>query len=440
MRKPLLNILLRTLYPKAGAAFSEALSWEYLSADELHQRQTARLCKLLQHCIQNVPYYRNYPVVNEAALSRPFSLETFRAIPPLTKDIIRSNYDAFVSDDAQKRRPYRNTSGGSSGRPLVFLQDRAHYETNVVANKLYSNYLAGKALGQNEVALWGSDIDIRKNSEGVSNSLRNLFYNRVFINCFELTNDKLYDICRAINRHRPTLIWSYVEVLDVLSRFITTHGIEVQSPRVIISTAGTLHKHIRARTQAVFGCPVLNQYGSREVGTVAIECERHEGLHTFPWTHYVEVVDGRLLLTALTNYSMPLLRYDIGDFAQPISSPQCSCGRNTLGFRSIEGRTIEFFRNENGDLVSGQALVHALYFRDFIEKFQIVQEEYGALRVRLVTRDIHKFESQRIDIESKFRELMGCAVAVEWDIVDDIPASGSGKFLYTRCKIRDRFV
>ena len=440
VRKPLLNILLRAVYPQASATFSDALAWEYLSADELYERQTARLRKLLKHCARNVRYYRDCAPLHEAAFCENSSLEAFRAIPPLTKSIIRSHHDGLVSVDAHKRGSYRNTSGGSSGEPLVFIQDRAHYESNVIANKLYSNYLAGKSLGENELILWGADIDIRKNSEGFFNNVRNLFYNRLFMNCFSLTNEKLHDICRVINRYRPVLIWSYVEVLDILSRFVATHDIGIRSPKVIISTAGTLHRHVRARAQAVFGCPVLNQYGSREVGPVAIECEQHEGLHVFPWTHYVELVEGRLLVTALTNYSMPLLRYDIGDFAQPPSSPRCSCGRNTLGLRSIEGRTIEFFRNKNGDLISGQALVHALYFRDFIERFQIIQEDYERILVRVVSQDFREFESQRPEIEARFQELMGGPINVEWDIVDDIPASVSGKFFYTRCRIDDNLV
>ena len=66
-----------------------------------------------------------------------------------------------------------------------------------------------------------------------------------------------------------------------------------------------------------------------------------------PWGNFVEIVDdagrpvppgteGNIVVTCLTNYAMPLLRYRLGDFAELGSD--CSCGRGLPVLKRILGR------------------------------------------------------------------------------------------------------
>ena len=114
-------------------------------------------------------------------------------------------------------------------------------------------------------------------------------------------------------------------------------------------TADTLRDHMRARIERVYGCPVTNRYGSRELGDIAGQCSAVQGLHVFPWANYVEVVDdagrpvgpgeeGELAVTSLINRAMPLIRYRIGDrgiLARP--GEGCSCGRPGQVLERITG-------------------------------------------------------------------------------------------------------
>jgi len=103
---------------------------------------------------------------------------------------------------------------------------------------------------------------------------------------------------------------------------------------------------MREKVEEVFGCPVYNRYGSREVGDIAGECKYHQGLHVLPWGSYVEIVDeagnlvepgveGRILVTCLTNYAMPLIRYDIGDRGALAGEFKCPCGRDGQMFARL---------------------------------------------------------------------------------------------------------
>jgi phenylacetate-CoA ligase len=82
------------------------------------------------------------------------------------------------------------------------------------------------------------------------------------------------------------------------------------------------------------------------MGIMAIQCPVAHGYHVTETT-LLEVVDsagrpcgpgevGRILVTDLLNYSSPLIRYEIGDYAE-VGSP-CPCGRGLSTIRRFLGR------------------------------------------------------------------------------------------------------
>jgi phenylacetate-CoA ligase len=101
-------------------------------------------------------------------------------------------------------------------------------------------------------------------------------------------------------------------------------------PKGIIVTAAVLSENVREYIENILRTRIYNQYGSREVGVIACECPKQDGLHIFDFFQYVEVIDpdysgnGEIIVTNLRNYSMPLIRYRIGDTAKGKNS-LCSC-------------------------------------------------------------------------------------------------------------------
>ena len=423
---------------------------ERMFKEEVLALRDARLRALLAHAFANVPYYRR--VLKESGVvddDGRVSLENFDQVPFLTKDTIRTHSCDLVSKDLHKRKFYYNTSGGSTGEPVRLVQD-AEYKRWIRAGKLLYDLWTGYQPGMPKVVLWGSERDLFVGRETLGVRINRWIRNEVWLNAFRMTEPKMREYVEVINLHKPVQILAYVESIYELARFIDRNGLSVHSPRAIMTSAGTLYPHMRQVIERVFRAPVFNRYGSREVGDIACECEVHKGLHVSPLTHYVEIIRkdgtpaaagevGEVVVTSLVNYAMPLIRYRIGDMAA-WAEEECSCGRSWPLLKEVVGRVSDVFVTATGTQVHGEYFTHLLYFKEWVRKFQFIQEDYHHIRLLVVpavdlTVARGELERDRADIERKVKLVMGEESRLEVELVDDILPSPSGKYRYTISKV-----
>lgn len=397
----------------------------------IDEYQRLMLLRLLRHCHAHVPWYRRQLDEHAVDLSDRFTPRELARLPLLNKDVLRAHATELTSDDAGRRGAFWNSSGGSTGAPVTFLQDAAYRDRNVIAAKLVYNGVLGKQPGEPEIDLWGSSGDVLRGSLGMKGRLVNFLYNRRFQNFYRVNDETLARYVQEINRFRPVSLWAYVQSLELLAKFVQRTGLALHSPRLIISTAGPLHEDVRRLVEDVFRCPVYNQYGCREAGAVAFETHERNGLRGLPYLNYVEIVDGRTVVTPLTNFSMPLLRYDLGDTVEPWTGDQDArygCRRKL--FRSITGRVHSHFRTAAGELVYGGYLARQFFFRPWVRQFQIVQEALDHVTCHIVAADAPPPEELDL-IRGRIREAMGPRCEVAFCFPDEIPPSPSGKHHYT---------
>ncbi len=409
------------------------------SKEDLSAFQNTYLAKLLVHAQDQVPYYhallKNSAIISDGTVD----FEQFRKIPFLTKDIIRSNQESLISGDYRSRKFYSNTSGGSTGEPVKFMQDNVYHAWELATNLYYFREILGiDPYAIKKVYLWGSLRDVLSSHSSIKSRIGHWIENIVFLNSFRMTQKDMEQYVAAINSYKPDLIYGYAGSLHELSRFAAKNQLRVHSPGYILSAAETLRDDMRADIEEVFGTRVFNWYGSREVGNLAGECTK--GLmHTFDMWNYVEILDdmnqpvqegeeGKVVVTNLFNYSMPLIRYEIGDLA--IRGPaQCACGNILPTLRTVTGRTSDPFILENGTFIYGSFFNQLFFYRDWLQSFQVIQEDYKKLTIVVVPQKEINRQDQSI-IEEKIRRVMGNDCEITWEMVDAIPKTTSGKHLY----------
>jgi len=410
------------------------------------------LARLLKHCADKVPYYRGIFAKLGVRVGSDANPRDFVAmLPILTRDLLSNEFEALKSTDMDMRKGARvNSSGGSTGEPVRLIQDD-RYRAEASANTLLYSSLVGKQPAELEVRLWGSERDIFENGIGFKATLQYLITNTRFLNAFRMTPEKMREFLGVIDGSRPALIMAYAQALYELAQYAFENGIQVAPQRAVMTSAGTLHSFMRDKIEQVFACPVYNRYGSREVGDVACQLPANsgtgEGLWVAPWGTYVEIVDdeghsvpagteGNILVTSLANYTMPLIRYKIGD--RGILQSENHSGPVGQVLQRVTGRVTDNLRTKDGRVIPGEYFIHLIGVvlnNGKIRKFQVEQLDYSHVMVRIVPL-AGPFNTD--DLVHKIQLVMGGSECdVEVAFVDSIAESNSGKYRYTICRVNE---
>ena len=186
-------------------------------------------------------------------------------------------------------------------------------------------------------------------------------------------------------------------------------------PNIIVSSGDNLYDNERRQLTDWFGCDLFNAYISQEGGVMAIECPEHEGMHIAEENCIVEVLlpdgsvhpegAGELVVTNLTNWCMPFIRYRTGDRAVVVKQ-SCRCGFAGQTIVKLDGRDSVYFETPRG-LVNPSVLNPILEALP-IRRFQVRQCTARLFEVRwIASSDTADEEVVRTTVERAFRELMG---------------------------------
>jgi len=414
------------------------------TASDLQEFRERHLRALLLHAYKRVPYYRRILGEDRLIQNGSVDLSKFDQIPLLTKDLLRRFGDDLISADYTTRRWYYNTSGGSTGEPVRFMQDDTFQKRAAAMEYYYYKHMLDiEEPVAKRVILWGSERDIFEGGIGAKAKAVNWLTHVVFLNSFWMSQRDIERYIAKINSYQPELIRGYAASLFEVCRYAASKNLPLYSPKAVVSSAEALTDEMRQVIESGFNTTVYNFYGSREAAGLIGECSEGS-MHIFSFLQHLEVLnddnqavkngeEGRVVVTNLHNYSMPLIRYEIGDMAIQ-GDEVCPCGSILPTLKKVTGRVTDHFVTNNETLIHGEYFTHLFYFRDAIKRFQVIQEDYDRIKILLVLSN-GLSETEKEDIEHKIRLAIGQCTVI-WEIVDDIPKSPSGKYLYTKSLVR----
>jgi phenylacetate-CoA ligase len=410
-------------------------------------RRSRRLAALLKHAVSRVPFYRDRARGIPLDRIDAAPLQALEAFPILERSDLHEHFDALTCE--MGRGTARDSSGGSTGVPVQFLHDGVYLSAAIAGERLVFEW-AGVRTGDRAVKLWGARRDLPSGRRHPLGGLSDRLYHRLVLDAFRMGDPEMADYVRRIDRFQPLSVEAYADAAYELAAFARRTGAAFASPRSIVTSATTLFPHMRQEIEKVFGAPVFDRYGTREVGVIASECDRHEGLHVVGECVVVEIVDGDgrpvgegqegdILVTNLWNYTMPFIRYRIGDVAVR-GQTGCACGRPYPKLERVVGRADSRIVRSAGGVVLPEYFIHLIgveYNSGAIRKFQVVQEAIDRIVIRVVPQDGARNEAlaARDEIARHIIDKMGAPCSVEFVIEDDIEPTKTGKHLYTVSRI-----
>ncbi len=226
--------------------------WQWLSETQIKALQHERLTSILKHANQHVPYYRE--IFDKAGVfgsNNEPDLCSFNKIPFIDKHILRSRFEDLKSDDISNRIWRANRSGGSTGEPAKFIQDKSYLDWRDAVKMLFDNW-SGYSFGDTKFLLWGSERDLFAGRDSTKTRIHRWLENKIFFNAFRMTPEQIYSCVDKINITKPIQILAYAESVSEVSNFIKREGLSVHPPRAIMTSGGTLYSHMRKNVESVF--------------------------------------------------------------------------------------------------------------------------------------------------------------------------------------------
>lgn len=140
---------------------------------------------------------------------------------------------------------------------------------------------------------------------------------------------------------------------------------------------------------------------------------------------------GRIVITDLYNYALPMIRYDNGDMA--ICEKKEKDGRYRLYLTELYGRRADIIYDTQGKYVSPFILFNNLAEAEGIKQYRFIQEDETHYTLWL------NGEKEKIDSDGIVKLLipyLGENAELAVDYVDEIPTLNSGKrkYIENRCK------
>jgi phenylacetate-CoA ligase len=386
------RLIAPTLFKIAGINLFRYWDWlkdtEQWTPEQRYQWRLKRLGDMLEHCWNNVPFYKEYWSAHGVKLRRPRAIEELHAFPAVSRDLYREQRLRIHAENLREIPHKDESTGGTTGSPLQYKQDlSAHALRYAFAWYWWQSF--GYRFGDDVCSIMGGSLHPVQPS--LKTRLRKWLSRYHGVSCLSMNTPVAQATFELMRRHQPSVIYGYPSMIAEFCSHVPAQHPVFRSLKAVVTTAEMLLPHYRQKIERTLGVRVYDNYGCNDGGVLSLECERHRGLHFNDLESIIEVESpnpagiGRCVITNLWNRSMPFVRYDNGDLIA-LDDKSCPCGRVYPLIQSVDGRTGDILRFANGRTLGPPGLT--LIFKTFsIDAWQVVQTGPAALEVRIKSKE-----------------------------------------------------
>lgn len=399
---------------------------------KLEAKQFRQLREVLAHAAQTVPFYRDR--LSAAGIDPAHDIDpaAFARLPLLTRRDIQRQGSALVSQALPPGHGQlvEHKTSGSSGEPLrVFgsqLDTMFWFAQTLRDHFWHRREFAGKLCA---IRSRVNDIELR----GWGPATDALFVTGPSA-LLNIRTDPARQM-KWLQQHNPDYLLSHPTNLRELARLSLRGGVKLPRLREVRTFGETLPQDLRALCREAWGVSVADVYSAEEVGYIALQCPEHEHYHLQSEHLLIEILDdegrpctpgaiGRVVVTTLHNFAMPLIRYALNDYAE-VGEP-CNCGRGLPVLTRILGRSRNMLALPDGRRYWPSFPVMR-YADASIRQLQIIQHTRGTVEARFVAERTLRPDEESALITA-IHDALGFPFAVTLTPVPEITRSPSMKY------------
>lgn len=378
----------------------------HLNRNKIKKLQKKRLNKIVKYAKNNSIYFKEL----YKNVGTNFELED---LPITNKVEMMTNFDNWITDSNITMKRVEDyisdinnvghmidnkylifKTSGSTGNPAIILYDKQNIDvaSAVAAFRTFARKEDLKKFLQNGKKTAGVFANYGFYLAcGMSKYLQLKQPNRNSKITIDV-NSPNKEIIKELNNYRPSMLSGYPSNLSLLANF---DELTIQ-PDIVITGGELLTEDTRRKLSEKFNCYVQTHYSCTEAGEIACECSMKH-LHINEDWVILEPVDkhnkpvdfgvlsDKVLITNLSNYIQPFIRYELTDRVIVHNEP-CGCGKNTL-WLEIEGRTDDILEFENNIFISPMSFYKILQEIKEITRFQLIQKSKDILELRIISED-----------------------------------------------------
>ena len=414
----------------------------WLDNKEIETEQFKQLNLLLAHHMGHTPSFAARMLAAGLTAKDITDRDSLRKLPPLTRLDIQRAGDEFYSKHVPQSHgtPGETRTSGSTGEPVRIRKtqiDALYWTAHAIRDHLWSRRdfrhkllsIRADIFKYSESPNWGQPIaDIWQTGPAIG---------------MPATYD-MREQLRIIKEYKPGILLIYPNNLSIILDEMQQDGGDFSFIKHVKTIGETVHQWQRAKTRDLLGLKIEDNYSSNEMGCMAMQCPDTDNYHVMTETVLVEIINdqggtcapgevGRLVVTDLHNHASPLIRYDIGDWAE--AGEPCSCGRGLPTIKRFVGREHSILTRPDGTRI--WPIFYGAKMNDIapVRQYQFRQKTQTSMEFRCYTEE-PLTEAQRVGLIELVQQALG--YPYDMDLIEyrqPLPTTARGKFQEFICEI-----
>ncbi len=397
-------------------------SFQYLSEEQLADKQRISLDQLLKHATANINYYKGLNVPRD---TDPY--KWLKQFPILTKQKIKDNLNDLMLTNGDTKDLVKESSSGSSGiQGTIYMskKENAYSQATLILLWEWAGYRLGDTILQLGMTIQRSRVK----------KIKDIILRTEYQQAFNIDREV---VLNAFKGKRHDFFGGYASGLYEYANFAKEAGITNVKFKSVISWGDKMFPHYRKTIEEVFHTKVFETYGCTEGIVISGACE-YGNQHILSPHVYLELLDangnevapgeqGFVVVTRLDAYTMPLIRYYLGDIAiRKKTGDACQCNRKLPMLEKIIGRDTDIVVTPSGKKLIVHFFTGIFEHVPEIKQFRVIQHSIENIEIEVIpSKEFHTDVLEKV--KNKIYELATEIFPMKFTLVEKIPPTASGK-------------